>query len=331
MRDLEASVRTIADNVAADWAIYIKLVGTGEELAINADTSMDTMSVIKVPLLVTLMRRADAGEVDLTRRVVLDDERRRWGTGVLKYLDNGLSVTLRDAAALMIGLSDNVATDLCFEAVGGPRSVTQEMAALGLPSIQATGTALDWNRAVAASVDGSLIDVTAAELFRVGHPAPPPIGSSWLSPVEASAVRERFHFGGGRPFGLASARELARLMEMIWNGDCASKSSCHLMIDLLRAQHYGARVPKYLQGAIVAHKTGDFGPFIANDVAVIEGEDTAPVVACFFSTHHRGEYASLEDAIARMSEKVWDYARWSTARTNGFRTALSEVMGGDRA
>jgi beta-lactamase class A len=253
MRDLEASIRTIADNVAADWAIYIKLVGTGEELAINADTSMDTMSVIKVPLLVTLMRRADAGEVDLTRRVVLDDERRRWGTGVLKYLDNGLRITLRDAAALMIGLSDNVATDLCFEAVGGPRSVTQEMVALGLSSIQATGTALDWNRAVAASVDGSLIDVTAAELFRVGHPAPPPIGSSWLSPVEASAVRERFHFGGGRPFGLASARELARLMEMIWNGDCASTSSCQIMIDLLRAQHYGARVPKYLQRAVVAH------------------------------------------------------------------------------
>ena len=120
-------------------------------------------------------------------------------------------------------------------------------------------------------------------------------------------------------------------MEMIWNGDCASKSSCHLMIDLLRAQHYGARVPKYLQGAIVAHKTGDFGPFIANDVAVIEGEDTAPVVACFFSTHHRGEYASLEDAIARMSEKVWDYARWSTARTNGFRSAMPEAMEGNRA
>lgn len=314
LAELEGSVRQIADGVAADWAIYVKYLGSGDELVVGAvDRPMDTMSVIKVPLLVTLMRMADAGRIDLGQRVVLVDEQRRWGTGVLKYLDSGLSLTLRDAAALMIGLSDNVATDICFDAVGGPRRVTEEMRSIGLSAIEASGTALDWNRALASSFDPSLKSASAVELFRVGHPAAPPVGSSWLYPDEADAVRERFHFGAARPFGLASARQLGRLLEMIWRGECATPTSCKTIIDMLRAQHYASRIPKYLTGALVAHKTGDFGPFIANDVAIIEGERYGAVVACFFATNHRGAYPYLEEAIARMAEKVWDYARWTQA------------------
>jgi len=52
------------------------------------------------------------------------------------------------------------------------------------------------------------------------------------------------------------------------------------------------------------HKTGDFPPYIANDVGLIESRQARTVVV-FFSAHHRGIYAGLEDAIARMSEQVW--------------------------
>jgi hypothetical protein len=33
-----------------------------------------------------------------------------------------------------------------------------------------------------------------------------------------------------------------------------------------------------------------------------------PVIVCFFNARHRGIWANLEDAVARMSEKVWEYA-----------------------
>jgi len=36
--------------VAANWGIYIKCLETGEEIALNADQQMDTMSVIKITL-----------------------------------------------------------------------------------------------------------------------------------------------------------------------------------------------------------------------------------------------------------------------------------------
>jgi hypothetical protein len=94
---------------------------------------------------------------------------------------------------------------------------------------------------------------------------------------------------------------------MIWLNKCASQVSCNEMRRILRLQIYKTRIPKYLFGASVANKTGDFDPFIANDVGVIEPYERLPIIACFFSTHHRGIWANLEDAIARMGEKVWEY------------------------
>ena len=268
---------------------------------------MDTMSVIKVPLIVALWREAEAGRVDLAQRVTLDGSRRRWGTGVLSALDDGVSVTIRDAAALMIELSDNAATDICFEAVGGPDRVTEHMRDLGLPSIEALGTAEDWLRALVVSADPSAAALDPAALYRHGYPAAPPIGSNWR-PDRMSDIRSRFHFDVGRQFGRSTARDMGRLFEMIHSAQCASRGSCDAILDLLRAQHFDTAMPRYLSGATVAHKTGAFGPFIANDAGIIEAQGRPPVIACFFTTHYRGIYAHLEDAIARMTEKVWEYA-----------------------
>jgi beta-lactamase class A len=304
---LERRILQIANGVAADWAIYVKFLGSGDEIAVNADTAMNTMSVMKVPLIVTLWREAERGRVDLDRRVTIDGSRRRWGTGVLSALDDGVSVTVRDAARLMIDLSDNAATDICFEAVGGPGRVTEHMRKLGLTSIEATGTALDWLRAVVVAADPSAAALDADALYRHGYPARPPIGSNWLA-ERMSEVRTRFHFEGGRPFGLSTARDMGRLLEMIYSATCADRSSCNAILEILRAQHFDSGMPKYLWGATTAHKTGSFGPFIANDVGIIEGAGRPPVIACFFTTNYRGVYAHLEDSIARMSDKVWDHA-----------------------
>jgi hypothetical protein len=76
---------------------------------------------------------------------------------------------------------------------------------------------------------------------------------------------------------------------------------------MLRLQQSRARIPKYLINTSVANKTGDFDPFIANDVGVIEPTGAPPITACFFAMRHRGLWPNLEDAIARMSEKIWEY------------------------
>ena len=308
LTDLERSLERLANGVRADWAVYVKFTGSGDEIALNADARMDTMSVIKIPLLVTLFREHEAGRVDLNQQLTLETRWKRFGTGVLHAMDDGMMFTLRDAATLMIIESDNTATDYCFDAVGGPDKVDSVMKEIGLEQIQLRGTAFDWFSALASSMDATLSDLGPEELFRAGYPE--------LSPYDLAKARERFHFEGNVPFGLASARAIGKLLEMIWSAEGASPDSCAAMQRILRLQQSRSRLPKYLVGVQVAHKTGDFNPFIANDVGVIEPHRVPPIIMCVFTARHRGIWENLEDTIARMSEKVWEYGLYSSDSSN---------------
>ncbi|HLF85436.1 MAG TPA: serine hydrolase, partial [Blastocatellia bacterium] len=66
---LQANIERITRSVNAKWGIYIKCIETGEEIAINADETMDTMSVIKIPLMIEVFRQIEAGKFALTDRV----------------------------------------------------------------------------------------------------------------------------------------------------------------------------------------------------------------------------------------------------------------------
>jgi len=293
---LRRNIERIADGVKADWGVYVKSLDTGEEITINADAVMDTMSVIKIPILVEAFRQIDAGRLKLSDRIELTTMRKRFGTGVLRTLDDGAQITFKDALTLMIIQSDNTATDMAFEKVGGPERVTATMRELGLKTITATGTSFEWFRALGAISDPAWSKLTPEELFTRGYPQTP----------TRQADIERFHFEGKAPYGLSSPRDMGRLLEMIAQNKAASASSCAEMLRIMRFQQMNTRIPKYLAGAATPHKTGDFGPYIANDVGLIE-TPRARVVVVFFSAHHRGVYANLEDAIARMSEQVWSY------------------------
>jgi len=293
---LRQKLEQISSGVSADWGIYIKSLDTGEEIAINADKTMDTMSAIKIPLLVDAYRLVDAGRISTGDRFVMKTADKRFGTGVLRTLDPGLSLTVRDALELMIIQSDNTGTDMIFSRVGGPAHVTATMKQLGLNSIVATGTTFDWFRALAEPGDPAYANYTPEELFTHGFP-------DKLTDADV----ERFHFEGKHPFGLSSAREMGRLLEMIATNKAASEKSCKEMMRMMGQQQMRTRIPRFMMDDVnTPHKTGDFPPYIANDVGLLE-TPTARVVVVFFSAHHRGYYQELEDAIGRMSEQVWGY------------------------
>ena len=296
---LERSLKRLMDGVRADWALYVKFTATGDEININADAPMDTMSVIKIPLLVALFRLVEAGKLDLSRRFTLSTDFKRFGTGILSAMDDGMSFTLRDAATLMIIESDNTATDYCFEAVGGHAAVNAAMRELGFNDIETLSDSFAWFSALAAALDPALGTLSPGELFRAGYPQ--------LPAHEMLEARERFHFETGRPFSRASARAIGKLLELIWNDEAANAESCAEMRRILRLQISRSRLPKYLPEATVAHKTGDFNPFIANDVGVIESDACPPIIICVMTARHRGHWENLEDAIARMAEKVWEF------------------------
>jgi len=294
---LERRLTHLADSLTADWGIYVRFVNGGAEVAINADREQDTMSLIKVPILVTLMRKVEAGEIDLATRVTLADDDKRLGTGVLFLFDAGATLTLKDAAWLMIVISDNTATDIVLEAVGGPEAVNATMARLGLGAIRMTGDALTWFRALGGSMDAELAVLPAGEFARRGYP--------YKTPASFAAARERYHFGdSSRPFSVASARSLGQLMLLIYEGRCASPESCVRMRAMLRGQQLQTMLPKYLWGVVAEHKTGNFPPFISSDIGIFTPSAGSPVIISIMTQRHRGQRALVEDTVARMGELI---------------------------
>ena len=110
-------------------------LATGEEIGRNAERAMPTASVFKLPLLVEVFRQAENGALDLDERVTLRAEDVVMGSGILRDFGPGLQPTLRDLAMMMVIVSDNSATNLLLDRVGGPQRVNATMRELGWPSI----------------------------------------------------------------------------------------------------------------------------------------------------------------------------------------------------
>jgi len=268
---LKANIERITKSVNAQWGIYIKCLETGEEITLDAARQMDTMSVIKIPLMAEAFHQIEQGKFKLDDRITLKEEDKRPGTGVMRSLDPGATFSVRDLLMLMTIVSDNTATDLIFNKVGGTEPVTRFMESEGLASISATGPA-----------------------------------SRWFAALRAAPNAAEFHREAKTPFGLASPQDIGRLLEKIATGKMVSKAASDEMLKIMRSQVYSSRLPRYATGFRIPHKTGDFLPYIGNDAGIFESEKRN-VIVVVFTAKHFGSGPYLEDAIGRIGELVANY------------------------
>src|SRR5581483_6763801 len=173
----EAIART-TKSINATWGIYVKSLDTGEEVALDADRQMETMSTIKIPLMIEAFEQIKAGRFKLTDKYTLARDDIRPGTGIIQRLDPGAVLTVKDLLTLMIIVSDNTATDVLYRMVGGPAAVTRRMQALGL---------------------------------KITHPVN--TGAEWFAAFRAAPSAEAFYREGKHPYGLSTAREMGTLLE----------------------------------------------------------------------------------------------------------------------
>lgn len=132
---VERGLDAIVAQAGGELALAAMNLTTGEEVARNGGRSMPTASVFKLPVLVEVFRQADSGLLDLDERVTLRAADVVMGSGILRDFEPGLQPTLRDLAMMMVIVSDNSATNLLLDRVGGPRPVNATMRELGLASI----------------------------------------------------------------------------------------------------------------------------------------------------------------------------------------------------
>jgi beta-lactamase class A len=97
----------------------------------RGDEKFPTASLIKVPILVTVYDLVAKGQLSLDDPISVLKIDQVPGSGVTQYLHNGTILTVRDAAWLMITISDNTATNLLLDRII-IRRVWNKMDSLGL-------------------------------------------------------------------------------------------------------------------------------------------------------------------------------------------------------
>ena len=278
LQRLQASVERTTRSVNATWGIYVKSLETGEEIAIDADRQMETMSTIKIPLMIEVFEQIKAGKFKLTDKYTYAAADSQPGTGTIQRLDPGAVMTVKDLITMMIIVSDNTATEVLYRMAGGPDAVNARMQAMGLRNTRGMN-----------------------------------VPSKWFPQLRAAATTEQFYRDGKYPFGLSTPREMGRLLEMMERGTLVDKPSSELMLRIMRGQLYRTRIPRYLTGYTIPHKTGDFLPFVGDDVGMLEAPGRTIIVS-IFTGNHFGSGEALENAIGLVAKEIGDYFAYRQER-----------------
>jgi beta-lactamase class A len=113
-------------------AYTVHNIDTGERFELRGDEPFPTASLIKVPILVTLFDLVQKGSISLDDPIRVLKIDKVPGSGMLQNLHDNIEITVRDAAWLMVTISDNTATNLLLDKVA-IRRVWEKMDSLRLP------------------------------------------------------------------------------------------------------------------------------------------------------------------------------------------------------
>ena len=117
-KSLHERLLSIGETYTGKWTYALTDIESGERIGFDEDDVMPTASLIKVPILIALYQAVEDGRIALDDRITFGDEHRFPGSGVLQRMSSGVEMSVRDAAVLMIIISDNVATNMVADLVG---------------------------------------------------------------------------------------------------------------------------------------------------------------------------------------------------------------------
>jgi len=295
---LQQKIERIRRAFPGEMSVYMKNLKTGEVIALDSSRVMETFSVIKVPIMAEVLRQAESGAFSLSDRIRLKASDRRLPSGLLYALDPGLEPTVRDLLTLMIIISDNEATDLLADKVGRA-SVTRTMQGLGFTHTTIEFSDLDWDRLWLGRLDPAYKNASGDQTIAFPF--------DQYSHEQVSEAFRQTIYDSPIYFGHSTTGEIGLLFEKMARRELISPSASDLMIEILKKQEVNNRFPKYLADAVLAHKTGDGQPWLANDAGLLwlpSQPSDAPIVLVVFTGRHRGTTSSLHDAIARVAACV---------------------------
>ncbi len=126
----------ITANTGLTAGVFIVDLDTGSYLDINARRRFSSASTIKLPILIALFEEVDAGNISLSDQLVMKPELISAEAGEMQFQPPGTQFSVLDTATEMIRVSDNTATNLLIDRLGGNAKLNQRFQSWGLQQTQ---------------------------------------------------------------------------------------------------------------------------------------------------------------------------------------------------
>ncbi len=264
--DLHERIIEVIQNSGAHMGVALRHIESGEEIRIDADAYYPLASVVKIPILVEACHQMAHGEFTPEDRWALKMEDKNLPSGVLTFLEDGLTPTVGDILTLMIIISDNTATDIMIKRLG-KEAINQRMESLGLHHTH--------------------LRMTVRELFEQILPNADPTQDLYDLAVAEKKVGSR---KGTRAYQLtpennvATPCDLTELLCQIFAGKTPDREWSDFALKILLLQQLNDRMPRFLPaGTRCAHKTGTISG-VRNDAGIIYAGDHSHVALTMFAT-----------------------------------------------
>jgi beta-lactamase class A len=212
-------------------SLYAKNLDSGAVYGLAAEEPVRTASTIKLPIMIECFSEAAEGKLDMSEMISLPEDEKVSGSGILQDLSTGDRLPVRDLMMLMIVLSDNTATNLILNRIGG-NAVNARMAQLGLVQTRVMRKIL--GKGAAAGI------------------------------TEEGAKPENKKWGLGR----TSPHEMVSLLERLYRGELVSKSASSDMLAILKKQRDHAGLARDVKDITIANKSGALDA-LRSDVGIV--------------------------------------------------------------
>ncbi|QLE59579.1 serine hydrolase [Nostoc sp. TCL26-01] len=130
---LDSQIKTLMTRYSSlSPGMFFLDMETGEYLDINGEKSFAAASTIKFPILVALFQEMEAGRVQANETLVMRRDLMTGGSGSMQYRKAGTRFSLSETMNKMMIISDNTATNMIIDRLGGKNKLNQKFRSWGL-------------------------------------------------------------------------------------------------------------------------------------------------------------------------------------------------------
>jgi beta-lactamase class A len=230
---LTDSLRACIADFPGTVSLYAKNLDTGATAAIGEADPVRTASTIKLPILLSVFDAVARGQAKWADPLTVTAAEKVSGSGIIaSEISDGVQLPLRDAANLMMVLSDNTATNLILERFGAD-SVNAYLDKIGLKSTR------------------SMRKILGAGAERRGV-------------SQAGKLPENVKYG----IGVSTPGDMVAILEKLERGEIVSPEASKQILEIMRRCQDGNGIRRRFSGTRIVNKTGALDA-LRSDVGIV--------------------------------------------------------------